>query len=118
MFANPGPHRELQSSQYLLEGQYSMAEAILEVLKGIDDNFLPHVTEQPVRRGIMVNLLLTNEEELMGNVKFKVCLSSSNHKMVKFEFLRAVRGAHSKLTDLHFRRTDFVFFRDLLGRVP
>ena len=38
--------------------------------------------------------------------------------MVGFKILRAVRGAHSKLTTLEFRRADFGLFRDLLGRVP
>jgi len=38
--------------------------------------------------------------------------------MVEFEILRAERGAQSKFTMLDFRREEFDFFRDLLGRLP
>lgn len=65
----------------------------------------------------MVDLILTNKEEVVGNVELKGSLSCSNHEMVEFEFLRAVSRAHRKLTDLHFRRAEFDLFRDLLGRV-
>jgi len=38
--------------------------------------------------------------------------------MLEFKILKAVRKGHSKLTTLDFRRADFSFLRDLLGRVP
>lgn len=45
----------------------------------------------------MLDLVLTNKEGLVGNVKLKGRLASSNHEMVEFKILRAVRRAHSKL---------------------
>ena len=66
----------------------------------------------------MLDLVLTNKEGLMGNVKLKGSLGCNDHKMVEFKILRAARRVHSKLATLDFRRADFGLFRDLLGRVP
>ncbi|GAB0182044.1 mitochondrial enolase superfamily member 1 [Grus japonensis] len=71
-----------------------------------------------MRRGAMLDLVLTNKEGLVGNVKLKGSLGCSDHEIVEFRILRAVRRAHSKLTALDFRRADFGLFRDLLGRIP
>ncbi|GAB0179197.1 hypothetical protein GRJ2_000385000 [Grus japonensis] len=87
-------------------------------LECVDDNFLLQVIEEPTRRGAMLDLVLTNKEELVGDMKLKGSLGCSDHKMVKFKILRAARRARSKLTTLDFRRADFGLFRDLLGRVP
>ncbi|KAK4817455.1 hypothetical protein QYF61_015610 [Mycteria americana] len=87
-------------------------------LECVDDDFLLQVIEEPARRGAMLDLLLTNKEELVGNVKLKGSLGCSDHEMVEFKILRAPRRVHSKLTTLDFRRADFGLFRDLLGRVP
>jgi len=87
-------------------------------LECIDSNFLLQVIEEPTRRGAMPDLVLTNKEELVGNVKLKSSLGCSDHEMVEFRILRAVRRVHSRLTTLDFRRADFGLFRDLLGRVP
>ncbi|GAB0188073.1 hypothetical protein GRJ2_001272600 [Grus japonensis] len=87
-------------------------------LECIDDNFLLQVIEKPMRRGAMVDLVLTNKEGLVGNMKLKGSLGCSDHEMVEFKILRAVRRAHSKLTTLDFGRADFGLFRDPPGRVP
>ncbi|GAB0175819.1 hypothetical protein GRJ2_000047100 [Grus japonensis] len=67
---------------------------------------------------ILMDIVLTNKEGLVGNVKFKGSLGCSDYEMVDFKIFRAARRAHSKLTTLDFRRADFGLFRDLLGRVP
>ncbi|GAB0209752.1 hypothetical protein GRJ2_003440900 [Grus japonensis] len=66
----------------------------------------------------MLDLVLTNKEGLVGDVKLKGSLGCSDHEMVEFRMLRAARGTHCKLTTLDFRRADFGLFRDLLGRIP
>ena len=53
----------------------------------------------------------------MGSVKLKGSLGCSDHEMVEFKILRAVRRSCSKLATLDFRRADFGLFRDRLGRV-
>ncbi|GAB0189267.1 hypothetical protein GRJ2_001392000 [Grus japonensis] len=87
-------------------------------LECISDNFLLQMMEEPTRRGAMQDLVLTNKERLMWNVKLKGSLGCSDHEMVEFRILRAVRRVHSRLTILDFRRADFGLFRDLLGRIP
>ncbi|GAB0202710.1 hypothetical protein GRJ2_002736600 [Grus japonensis] len=66
----------------------------------------------------MLDLVLTNKEGLVGDVKLKGSLGCSDHEMVEFRILRAARRALSKLTTLDFSRADFGLFRDLLGRKP
>lgn len=41
----------------------------------------------------------------------------SNHEMVEFRLLRGGSKAKSKITSLDFRRADYGFSKDLLGRV-
>ncbi|GAB0205472.1 mitochondrial enolase superfamily member 1 [Grus japonensis] len=86
-------------------------------LECVDDNFLLQVIEEPTRRGAMLDLILTNKEGLVGDVKLKGSLGCSDYKMVEFRILRAARRALSKLTTLNFSRADFGLFRDLLGRI-
>ncbi|GAB0193896.1 hypothetical protein GRJ2_001854900 [Grus japonensis] len=86
-------------------------------LEYIDDNLL-QVIEEPKRRGAMLDLVLSNKEGLVGDVKLKGSLGCSDHEMVEFKIPRAVRRVHSKLTALDFRRADLGLFRDLLGRIP
>jgi len=65
----------------------------------------------------MLDLVLTNKEGLVVNVKVKGSLGCSDHKMVDFKILRAARRVRSKLATLDFRRADFGLLRDLLGRI-
>ncbi|GAB0190424.1 hypothetical protein GRJ2_001507700 [Grus japonensis] len=105
-------------------------------LECVDDNFLLQVIEEPTRRSAMLDLIFTNKEGLVGDIKLKGSLGYSDHEMVEFRILRAARRACSKLTTLEFRilraarracsklttldfrRADFCLFRDLLGRIP
>ncbi|GAB0187326.1 hypothetical protein GRJ2_001197900 [Grus japonensis] len=88
-------------------------------LERINDNFLLQVIEEPTKwRGVMLDLVLTNKEGLVGNVKLKRSLGGSDHEMVEFKILRAAGSVLSKLTTLDLRRADCGPFRDLLGRVP
>ncbi|PKU42733.1 glycerol kinase [Limosa lapponica baueri] len=86
-------------------------------LECVNDNFLLQMIEEPTRKGAMLDLVLTNKEGLVGNVKFKGSLGCSDHEMVEFKIHRAVRRVCSKLTTLDFRRADFGLLRDLIGRV-
>jgi len=69
----------------------------------------------------MLDLVLTNKEGLVGNMKLKGSLGCSDHEMVEFKILTAARRLHSKLSTLDFRTADFGhfgLFRDLLSGVP
>jgi len=75
------------------------------------------VTEEPTRRGALLDLILTYNEGLVENVKVKSSLSCSDHEMVEFRILSGGRRVKSRLPILDFRRADFGLLKDLLGRV-
>jgi len=52
-------------------------------LQSIDDNFLMQVVEEPTRRGALLDLVLTNKEELVEDVKVGGRLGCSDHEMVE-----------------------------------
>lgn len=58
-------------------------------LQCIDGSFLLQVAEEPMRRDIVLDLILTNKEGLARNVKVKGNLDFSDHEMAKI--LKAVR---------------------------
>ncbi|PKU43200.1 glycerol kinase [Limosa lapponica baueri] len=85
-------------------------------LECVSYNFLQMV-EELMRRGAVLDLVLTSKEELVGYVKLKGSLGCNDHEMVESKILRAARRVSSKLTTLDFRRADFGLLGDLLGRV-
>ncbi|GAB0207304.1 hypothetical protein GRJ2_003196000 [Grus japonensis] len=87
-------------------------------LQSIDDNFLTQVVEESTRRGVVLDLVLTNKEGLVGDVKVGGSLGCSDHEMVEFRILRGRSRAISRITTLDFRRGNFGLFKDLLGRIP
>jgi len=48
-------------------------------LEGTDNNFLTRATEESTRRGALLDLLLTKNKELAGDVKIGGSLDCSNH---------------------------------------
>jgi len=70
-------------------------------LECVEDNFFLQVIEKPTRRGGMLDLVLTNKEGLVGNVKLKGSVGCSDHEMVEFKILRAVRRVLSKLATMN-----------------
>ena len=67
-----------------------------------------------MRKGAMLDFVLTNEEGLVSNVKLKGSLGCSDHEMVEFKILRVSKRVHSKLATLDLRRADFTLYR----RIP
>ena len=68
-----------------------------------------------MRRGIWLNLILTNKEGLIGDMKVKGSLVCPDHEMESM-ILRGGSRSKSKITTLDLR-TDFSLFKDLLERV-
>lgn len=63
----------------------------------------------------MLDLVLTNKEGLVGNVKIKGSLGCDDHEKVEFNITMVARRARSKLTTLDFEKAFFVLFMDLLA---
>jgi len=78
----------LQPSRYLLAGQRSRALQSRRFLECVGDKFLLQVIEEPMRRGAMLDLVLTNKEGLVGNGKLEGSLGCSDHEIVEFKILR------------------------------
>lgn len=65
------------------------------------------VTEEPTRRGALLNLVLTNKEGLVWNVKLTGSFGCSDLRMVEIENFRAASREHSRLNILGFRKANW-----------
>ena len=64
-----------------------------------------------MRKGAMLDLVLTNEEQLVRSAELKGSLGCSDHKMVEFKILRVSKRVCSKFATLDYRRADFELLR-------
>jgi len=76
------------------------------------------VVEEPIRRGSLLDLVLTNKEGLLEDVKVGGRLGCSDHEMVEFRILRGGSRTISRIKTLNLRRADFALFRELPGGIP
>jgi len=67
---------------------------------------------------VLLDLVLTNTEGLVEDVKVGGSLGCSEHEMVEFRILSGGSRAISSITTLDFRRANFDLFKDLLGGIP
>lgn len=65
----------------------------------------------------MLDLLVTNKEGLVGDVKVGGCLGCTDHEMVEFRILHGGHRAIGRIITLAFRRANFSLFTDLLGEI-
>jgi len=86
-------------------------------LQSIDDNFLMQVVEEPTRKGALLDLVLTNKEGLVEDVKVRGRLGCSDHEMVEFRILPGGSRAISRIKTLDLRRANFSLFKELLGGI-
>ena len=68
--------------------------------------------------GALLDLLFTNSEGLVGDVKAGGCLGQSDHETVEFSILGDVRRVTSKTAVLNFQRADFDLLGTLVAGVP
>ncbi|XP_017679179.1 PREDICTED: palmitoyltransferase ZDHHC21 isoform X2 [Lepidothrix coronata] len=85
----------------------------------IEDNFWMKVVEEPMRRGVLLNVALTNQEGLVEDVKVGGSLAFSlPPEMVELRILREGSKAVSRTRTLSFQRAIFNLFKDLFRGVP
>ena len=89
-----------------------------EILQSTDDNFLMYMVEESKSRCVLLGLVLTNKEELVGNVKPSGNPDNSNHEIVDFKILHGRNKAVSRIATLDFRRANFYLFKGLHGNIP
>jgi len=84
------------------------------LLEFTEDNFLSQIIEGPTRGDAVVDLLLTNVNELIGDIRIRNCLGCRDHTMVESMLHRDKRQAKSKIRMLSFRKAYFQLFRELV----
>ena len=75
-------------------------------LKSVEDNFLVQVVDGPTQGEALLDLVLTNVEESIREVKIGGSLGCSDHALVKFVILKNARLAKSRARTLCFRRAN------------
>lgn len=79
----------------------------------MENNFLMQVVEDSVRTGVLLDLVLTNKEGLVGYVKVGSSLECCDREIVKFRTLCAKSKAIKRIETPDFRRVSFDHFKDL-----
>jgi len=87
-------------------------------LQSIDDNFLMQVVQEPTKKGALLDLVLTNKEGLVEDVKAGGRLVYRDHEMVEFRIPHGGSRAISRIKTLDLRRANFGLFKALLGGIP
>lgn len=60
-------------------------------LESVADNFFTQVMDEPTRQGALLDLSLTNKEELIRELKADGNLGCSVQELVEFKILRSVQ---------------------------
>jgi len=87
-------------------------------LQRVDDNFLMQMVEEPMRRGVLLDLILTNKVRQVEDVKVEGSLGCNDHEIVEFRILHGGSRAIRRITTLDFMRANFGLFQDLLEGIP
>ena len=87
------------------------------LLECTDDNFLVQVLDRPTRDEALLDLLLTNAEEIIKGVKVGGSLGCSDHARVEFVISRDVGLAKNAIRTLNFGRANFKLFSGLLAKI-
>jgi len=91
---------------------------VLEKLHGecMEDIFLSQVINSPTRGDVILDLMVINASELIGDIKIGGSLGCSDHALVEFAVLRVKGQAKSKSRTLNFRKANFHLFKETVSR--
>lgn len=81
-------------------------------------SFQTQTIKKPRSRCVLLDLILSNKEELVRDVKIRDKFGCRDHEIVEIRILRGWNKAKSRTTTLEFWRSEFVLFRALIGRIP
>ena len=77
------------------------------ILECIKDNFLGQVIYSPTRGDVLLDLLVINASELMGDIKIGGSLGCSDHALGGVCLLRDMGQAKGKVKTRNFRKANF-----------
>ena len=86
-------------------------------LECIEDCFLIQMLDVPIRNEALLDLLLTNQENLLCNISVSDSLGCSDHNIVEFGILLSTLKVSTKTKVLDFRRANFSLLRAQLGGI-
>jgi len=72
----------------------------------------------PTRNEALLDLLLTNQENLLCIISFSDSLGCSDHNIVEYGILLSILKVSTKTKVLDFRRANFSSLRAQLGGIP
>jgi len=87
-------------------------------LESVKDKFLVQVIDGPTQGEALLDLVLTNAEESIREVKIGGSLGCSGHALVEFVILKNVGLAKSRARTQCFRRAKFWLLKELLSGIP
>lgn len=87
------------------------------LLEVVGDNFLVHTLDKPTGGESLLDLLLTNWDELIEGVKIGGCMVCSEHTLPQFLILRNMGLAKRKVKTLNFQRMNFELLKDLVDKI-
>ena len=87
-------------------------------LESVEDNFLVQVIDGLTQGETLLNLVLTNAEERVREVKIGGSMGCSDHALVEFVILKNAGLAKSRARTLCFRRANIQLLKELLSGIP
>ncbi|PKU32166.1 nedd4-binding protein 2-like 2 [Limosa lapponica baueri] len=76
---------------------------------------LTQVIDSPTRADVILDLMVTNANELIGDVKTGGSLGCSGHALVELTVLRNMGQGKGKIRTLNFRKAKFLLFKELVN---
>ena len=74
--------------------------------------------DRPTSGDVILDLLVTNTSELIGDTKIGGSLGCSDHALAEYTVLRHMGQAKSKVRTLNFRKANFQLFKESVSRTP
>ena len=88
------------------------------LLECLEDNFLRQVIDSPSRGDAILELMVTDASELIGDVQIGGSLGCSDHALVELAVVRDMGQAKRKVRTLNFRKAKCQLFKELVTRTP
>lgn len=82
-------------------------KASRRLLESTDDNLLVQVLDRLIRGEVLLDLVLTNAEEIIKDIKIGCSLGCSEHALVEFVISRNMSLVKSRVRILNFKRMNF-----------
>ena len=84
----------------------------------VEDCFLTQMLDVPTRNEALLDLLLTNQENLLCTILVSDSPGCSDHSIVEFGIRLSMLKVSTKTKVLDFRRANFSSLRAQLGGIP